>query len=107
MVIIDCSCECDPDDFTCWETCYVCLDEIFGTDEESQDEEQTPEPEGLDCEDVCDCDFEEMMCWEECHACLDPHFGDGEIIEETKSVKQKETKSVDQEGAKSTKGKKK
>ena len=68
----------DSNDQTCWLGCYVCLEEIFGS--ESDEEEEPPAPVGIECQDQCQpCTFDMMECWEECHACLDPHFGDDTI----------------------------
>lgn len=81
-IVINCQCECDADDYTCWRECHGCLEDIFGSesdvgDEGEESEEEPPTPVGIDCMDQCrPCTLEMMECWEECHACLDPHFDD-------------------------------
>ena len=81
---INCQCLCDADDRTCWLGCFECLEPIFGSesevDEEEESEEEPPSPVGIDCQDQCQpCTFDDIECWEECHACLDPHFNDDAI----------------------------
>ena len=80
-IVINCQCECDADDYTCWRGCHGCLEDIFGSESDVGDEEEEPPtPVGIDCMDQCrPCTLEMMECWEECHACLDPHFSDEAI----------------------------
>jgi len=53
---INCLCECDADDYTCWRECHGCLEDIFGSesdvgDEGEESEEEPPTPVGIDCMD--------------------------------------------------------
>jgi len=54
------------DDYSCWDECNECWDEIIGGDDGEDD--HTP---FTPCEDECNCDWDDDSCWDECNECWD------------------------------------